>query len=482
MSGKISEYSALLRAKKISSVELTKAYLDEIEKSDKKYNAFVSIDAERALRAAAAADEAIKRGEGGLLTGIPYGVKNNIAEKGVVTDCCSKILKNYRPTYNATVIEKLNAEYAVPLGKNNMDEFAMGSSTETSVYGATFNPVNTAYVPGGSSGGGAAAVRAGMAAFALGSDTGGSVRQPAAFTGIVGLKPTYGAVSRYGLIAYGSSLDQIGPLTTSVRDAAIVYDAVRGADKRDMTSSPLSRTASDKLTGDVKKLRIGYPKEYFEGIDPEVKQIVESAFSFYRKAGAEIKEVSVPALKSALPAYYIIACAEASSNLGRYDGIRYTRRSARATDAVDIFAKSRGEGFGQEVKRRILFGAYVLSAGYYDAYYLRAQKLRTLIRNEFSRAFESADLLLAPTTPETAFPRGGRTADPLKMYLGDICTVPANLTGLPAVSLPCGFSAAGMPIGLQLIGKALDDGNVLAAAHAFETAHDFSGRVPAATL
>lgn len=471
MPGKITEYSTLLRAKKISSAELTKAYLDEIGKSDKKYNSFVSVDAERAMKAAALADEAIKRGEGGLLTGIPYGVKNNIAEKGVVTDCCSKILENYRPTYNAAVIEKLNAEYAVPLGKNNMDEFAMGSSTETSVYGATLNPVNTEYVPGGSSGGGAAAVRAGLAAFALGSDTGGSVRQPAAFTGIVGLKPTYGAVSRYGLIAYGSSLDQIGPLTTSVKDAAAVYDAIRGADKRDMTSSPLSRPASDKLTGDVKKLRIGYPKEYFEGIDPEVKRIVESAFAFYEKAGAEIKEVCVPILKSALPAYYIIACAEASSNLGRYDGIRYGYRATDYDDVNEMIMKTRSAGFGKEVKRRIMLGTYVLSAGYFDAYYKQALRVRESVSEAMRALFDSVDVLLTPVAPTTAFPLNYTAENMIETYMSDFCTVPVNIAGLPAVSLPAGNAKSGLPVGMQLIGARFTEDVVLNAAYAYETEH-----------
>ncbi len=471
MPGKIAEYSELLRSGKISSTELTKAYLDEISASNPKYNAFVSVDPDRALKAAAKADKAIKNGEGGLLTGIPYGVKDNIAEKGVVTDCCSKILENYRPTYNAAVIEKLNAGYAVPLGKNNMDEFAMGSSTETSVYGAALNPVNTSFVPGGSSGGGAAAVRAGMAAFALGSDTGGSIRQPAAFTGIVGLKPTYGAVSRYGLIAYGSSLDQIGPMTTSVEDAAVVFDAISGSDKRDMTSSPLSSPVSDKLTGDVKKMRIGYPKEYFEGIDPEVKSIVESAFSFYEKAGATIKEVSVPALKSALPAYYIIACAEASSNLGRYDGIRYGIRASDYDDVNDMIMKTRSMGFGKEVKRRIMLGTYVLSAGYFDAYYKQALRVRESVSEAMRDLFASVDALLTPVAPTTAFPLNYTSENMIETYMSDFCTVPVNIAGLPAVSLPAGTAKSGLPVGMQIIGAKFREDVILNAALAYEADH-----------
>ncbi len=468
MPGKIKKYSEMLRSKSISSVELTTAYLDEIERSNGKYNAFVSVDGDRALEYAKKADELIARGEGGALTGIPYGVKANICEKGVVTDCCSKILTGYRPTYDAAVIEKLNAALAVPLGKNNMDEFAMGSSTETSAHGAALNPVNTAYVPGGSSGGGAAAVRAGLATFALGSDTGGSIRQPAAFTGTVGLKPTYGAVSRYGLIAYGSSLDQIGPIATSVSDAAAVYDAISGWDKRDMTSSPLSRSASDKLTGNVKNLRIGYLKEYFEGIDPEVKKTVESAFGFYEKEGAVLKEVSLPALKEALPAYYIIACAEASSNLGRYDGIRYGYRATDYDSIDEMIKKTRSLGFGKEVKRRIMLGTYVLSAGYFDAYYKKALRVRESVAAAMNELFGAVDVLIAPVSPTTAFPLNYTSANIIETYMADFCTVPVNIAGVPAVSIPAGESSAGLPVGMQLIGAKFTEDVILNAAYAFE--------------
>ena len=468
MPGKIKKYSEMLRSKRISSVELTTAYLDEIEASNGKYNAFVSVDGDRALEYAKKADELLARGEGGALTGIPYGVKANICEKGVVTDCCSKILTGYRPTYDAAVIEKLNAALAVPLGKNNMDEFAMGSSTETSVYGAALNPVNTSYVPGGSSGGGAAAVRAGLATFALGSDTGGSIRQPAAFTGTVGLKPTYGAVSRYGLIAYGSSLDQIGPIAASVSDAAAVYDAISGWDKRDMTSSPLSRSASDKLTGNVKNLRIGYLKEYFEGIDPEVKKIVESAFGFFEKEGAVIREVSLPALKEALPAYYIIACAEASSNLGRYDGIRYGYRATDYDSIDEMIKKTRSLGFGKEVKRRIMLGTYVLSAGYFDAYYKKALRVRGSVAAAMNELFGAVDVLIAPVSPTTAFPLNYTSENIIETYMADFCTVPVNIAGVPAVSIPAGESSSGLPVGMQLIGAKFTEDVILNAAYAFE--------------
>lgn len=477
------ELSAMLAEKKISARELMQAQLDRIREIDGKLRAFLSVDEDDALAQADASDA--RRAAGttrGPLDGVPVAVKDNIAVNGQPLSCASKILENFVSPYDATVIANLKKAGATIFGRLNMDEFAMGSSTENSAFAKTANPWNADCVPGGSSGGSAAAVAAGLTPLALGTDTGGSIRQPASFCGAVGFKPTYGTVSRYGAAAFASSLEQIGPMARSVADAAALLDVIASPDALDSTALPVARTtAFPQLSAPAKKWKIGLPKEFFGG-DSEIDEAVKKAAAWFEAQGCEIREISLPSVDLAIPTYYVIAMAEASSNLARYDGIRYTRRSARATDAVDIFAKSRGEGFGQEVKRRILFGAYVLSAGYYDAYYLRAQKLRTLIRNEFSRAFESTDLLLAPTTPETAFPRGGRTADPLKMYLGDICTVPANLTGLPAVSLPCGFSATGMPIGLQLIGKALDDGNVLAAAHAFETAHDFSGRVPAATL
>lgn len=476
------ELASLLEAKQISSRELMQAQLDRVRALDSKLHAFLSLDEADALAQADAADARRSRGETlGALDGVPVAIKDNIAVTGRPLTCASKILEKFVSPYDATVISNLKRAGAVIFGRLNMDEFAMGSSTENSAFAKTANPWNTACVPGGSSGGSAAAVAAGMTPLALGSDTGGSIRQPASFCGIVGLKPTYGTVSRYGVVAFASSLEQVGPMARSVADVSALYDVLASADTHDSTALPAgARKATLPQLGKFfeKPRKIGLPKEFFGG-DPAIDSAVRAAAKWFESQGCELREVSLPSIDLAIPTYYIIATAEASSNLARFDGIRYTHRSARATDAIDIFAKSRGEGFGEEVKRRILLGTYVLSAGYYDAYYKRAQRIRTLIRNEFENALADVDLLLAPTTPETAFPQGGKTADPLKMYLGDICTVPANLAGVPAVSLPCGFDANGMPIGLQLIGKALDDGNVLAAAHAFESAHDFSGRVPA---
>ena len=479
----VSELATLLAEKKISARELMQAQLDRIRAVDGKIRAFLSIDEADALAQADAADA--RRAAGttlGALDGVPVAIKDTIAVSGQPCSCASKMLENFVSPYDATVISNLKKSGAVIFGRLNMDEFAMGSSTENSAFAKTANPWNTNCVPGGSSGGSAAAVAAGMTPLALGSDTGGSIRQPASFCGIVGFKPTYGTVSRYGAVAFASSLEQVGPMARSVADVAALYDVLASPCSHDSTALPGERTPTfPQLSAPAKPRKIGLPKEFFGG-DSAIDEAVKKAAAWYESQGCEIREISLPSIDLAIPTYYIIATAEASSNLARFDGIRYTHRSTRATDAIDIFAKSRGEGFGEEVKRRILLGTYVLSAGYYDAYYLRAQKIRSLIRSEFEKAFADVDLILAPTTPETAFPQGGKTADPLKMYLGDICTVPANLTGLPAISLPCGFDAAGMPIGLQLIGKALDDGNVLAAAHAFETAHDFSGRIPAGCL
>lgn len=468
--GKIRKYAELLRSGKISSVELTEEYLKKIEVLNPEINAYVSVNAEKALKAAKAADERIARGEADTLTGIPFAIKDNIATKGEETTCCSRILKGYKPTYDATVYEKLCARGAVVLGKNNMDEFAMGSSTETSCYGAAYNPHDRGYVPGGSSGGGAAAVAAGIATYALGSDTGGSIRQPAAFCGVVGLKPTYGAVSRYGLIAYGSSLDQIGPIAASVEDAAIVFDAIKGADKRDQTSSGGTEPTADKLDGNVKGLRIGIAEEYFEGISAETLNAVRKAVDFYVGAGAEIVKVSLPMLRDALPVYYIIACAEASSNLGRYDGIRYGYRAAHYDDVNDMVMRTRSEGFGREVKRRIMLGTYVLSSGYFDAYYKKALRLRESIVSAFADIFGKCDVLIAPVAPTTAFPLNYTADNMIETYMSDICTVPVNIAGLPAVSLPCGKDGKGLPIGMQIIGKKFDELTVLRAAEAFERA------------
>ena len=477
------ELSALLADKKISAREILSAQLERVRALDGKIGAFLSLDEKDAFAQADAADA--RRAAGAPLSaldGVPVAIKDNIAVCGQPLSCASKMLEKFVSPYDATVVSNLRAAGAVVFGRLNMDEFAMGSSTENSAFKKTSNPWNENCVPGGSSGGSAAAVAAGMTPLALGSDTGGSIRQPASFCGIVGVKPTYGTVSRYGAVAFASSLEQVGPMARTVADAALLLDTIASPDVHDSTALPGARakTFPQLEATAAKKLRIGIPAEFMsDAIPAEITDAVKNAAAWYESQGCEIREISLPAIEFAIPTYYVIATAEASSNLARFDGIRYTHRSARATDAIDIFAKSRGEGFGEEVKRRILLGTYVLSAGYYDAYYLRAQKLRTLIRNQFEKAFENVDLVLTPTTPETAFAHNCKTSDPLTMYFGDICTVPANLTGLPAVSLPCGFSSAGMPIGMQLTGKALADADVLGAAHAFERAHDFATRVPA---
>ncbi len=463
-----------------------KAQIEQIEKFDSKVAAFLGVDPADALKQA---DEADKRRAAGTtisaLDGIPVAIKDNIAVKNQPMSCASKMLEHFVSPYDATVIANLKKSGAIVFGRTNMDEFAMGSSTENSAFKKTANPWNFENVPGGSSGGSAAAVAAGMTPLALGSDTGGSIRQPASFCGIVGMKPTYGNVSRFGVTAFASSLEQVGPMARSVADAALLFDAIASADVHDSTALPGTRNLAFPRLEDFakksgKKWRFGIPKEYFAGtLSAEIQEAVFAAAKWFESQNCEIEEISIPSFELAIPAYYVIATAEASSNLARFDGIRYTHRSKSATNAIDIFEKSRGEGFGEEVKRRVLLGTYVLSAGYYDAYYLKAQKIRTIIRNDFQKAFEKVDFILLPTTPETAFPRGGKTADPLKMYLGDICTVPANLAGLPAISFPCGFSKENLPIGLQIIGKQLCDAEIFAAAHAFERAHDFAKRVPA---
>lgn len=464
MKSTISSLSAQLRAKSISSVELTNAYISEIEKLNPAINAYVHTEFERALEMAKNADCMIARGEGSRLTGIPFTLKDNIATDGMLTTCCSKILSGYKPCYDATVWKKLKSVGAVALGKTNMDEFAMGSSSETSYYGAPKNPRDLSRVTGGSSGGGAAAVCANLAAYAIGSDTGGSVRQPASFCGVVGFKPTYGAVSRYGLIAYGSSLDQIGPITSSVSDAAAVYDAIRGEDFNDPTSCP-TPSGETQLRGDVKGLKIGVAEEFFEGINPEIKSAVDAAICAYEQAGAQIIEVKIPALRRALPVYYIIACAEASSNLGRYDGIRYGFRASNYESVDDMVTRTRTEGFGKEVKKRIMLGTYVLSSGYFDAYYKKACLLRQRVISEFAKVFEKCDVLFAPTAPVTAFPLGYAGGNAVETYLSDVCTVPVNIAGLPAISLPCGTDGKGLPIGLQIIGAKFADRTVLDAAY-----------------
>jgi aspartyl-tRNA(Asn)/glutamyl-tRNA(Gln) amidotransferase subunit A len=464
MKSVISTLSQQLQSKKISSVELTKEYIKAIDEVNPAINAYVHCTYENALANAALADKMIGEGKAVVLTGIPFTLKDNIATDGLLTTCCSKILTNFKPYYDATVWAKLKAQGAVMLGKTNMDEFAMGSTSETSYYGAPLNPRNKTRVTGGSSGGGAAAVCANIAAYALGSDTGGSIRQPASFCGVVGFKPTYGAVSRYGLIAYGSSLDQIGPITQSVSDAALVYDAIKGYDKYDMTSCPV-KAGTTTLKGDVKGLKIGIAEEFFDGIDKDIKNAIDAAICAYEQAGAHIVKVKIPALKTALPVYYIVACAEASSNLGRYDGIRYGYRTTGYSDLDEMVTKTRTEGFGKEVQKRIMLGTYVLSSGYFDAYYKKACLIRERIKKEFDKVFEECDVLFAPTAPNTAFPLGYTGGNAVEMYLSDICTVPVNIAGLPAISLPCGQDKNGLPIGMQIIGNKFADEKVLDVAY-----------------
>ena len=466
----ITPLSKLLKAGEISSVELTKKYISAIEADNEKYNAYVSTTFDKALENAKYADKLIKSGKASLLTGIPMALKDNICSDGDLTTCCSKILEGFRPYYDATVWSKLKAQGAVMLGKTNMDEFAMGSTSETSCYGAPLNPRNTNHVTGGSSGGAAAAVCANIAAYGLGSDTGGSVRQPASFCGIVGLKPTYGAVSRYGLIAYGSSLDQIGVLSHSVKDAALVFDSISGVDKNDQTSVDFNfGNIADSLgENDVKGLRIGVAEEYFDGINDEIKNAVYDVIGFYEKNGAEIVDIKLPILSQALPVYYIIACAEASSNLGRYDGIRYGYRAESFKDTQEMILKTRTEGFGDEVKRRIMLGTYVLSSGYYDAYYKKACLIRENLIADFNEVFELCDVLVAPTAPNTAFPLGFKGASPVDIYLSDIATVPINITGVPSISVPVKNDSSGLPIGVQIIGRKFSEKTIMNTAYFFE--------------
>lgn len=453
----------------LSAVELTKAYIARKDAVEPQVQAFLSDTREFALEAAAAVDKKIAAGEAiADLAGVPGAIKDNICIKGQYATCASKMLKHFKSPYNATVIEKLMDVDYVSLGKTNMDEFAMGSSTENSAFQITHNPWGLDYVPGGSSGGSAAAVAAGECVWSLGSDTGGSVRQPAAYCGVVGLKPTYGLISRYGLIAFASSLDQIGTFTNDVEDCAIVLNAVAGHDAKDSTSIPQAKKDyKQALVNDVKGMKIGIPEEFFgEGLDAECRKALDEAIETYKKLGAEIVPVSMPHVKYGIAAYYIIAPAEASSNLARYDGVGFGLR-VEGKDIVDMYIKTRSEGFGPEVQRRILLGTYVLSSGYYDAYYLRAMKVRTLIKHDYDEALKQCDVLLTPTAPDTAFKIGQNSGNPLAMYLGDVCTVTLNLAGLPGLSIPCGYKN-GLPIGMQLIGKALDEETLLRAAYTFE--------------
>lgn len=470
---KITAIHDMLVNKQISCTELTNKYLAAIEKENGELNAYVKVTADTALAAAKAVDEKIAKGEQiGLLEGVPMTLKDNISTKGIETTCCSKILQGYTPIYDATVWDILKKQGCVMLGKTNMDEFAMGSSCETSCFGGAKNPHNIGHVAGGSSGGVASAVGANIAAFGLGSDTGGSIRQPAAFCGIVGFKPTYGAVSRYGLIAYASSLDQIGPITTTVKDAAIVYDAIAKKDKMDQTSSGATETATDKLDNDINGITIGVAREYFDGVRDDVKAAIEEAIKQYEKMGAKIKYFDMPIIKYALPVYYILACAEASSNLGRYDGVRYGYRTNEFRNFHEMACKTRSEGFGEEVKRRILLGTYVLSSGYYDAYYKKAQNMRGTIVKAFRNALSECDVLLAPTVPMTAFENGFTSKDAVETYLTDICTVPLNIAGLPGISIPCGVGNDGLPIGMQLIGNTFGEARLLNIAYKYEQSTD----------
>ncbi len=465
------EIGKAYREKTLTVPEVVKAFLDNIEKEDEKIKAYITVCKEEALKKAdevQAMFDAEK--EMGALAGIPIAIKDNICTKGVRTTCASKMLENFIPPYDASVMKKIEATNAIILGKTNMDEFAMGGSTENSAFFITKNPVNLDKVPGGSSGGSAAAVAGKMAPISLGSDTGGSIREPASFCGIVGMKPTYGLVSRYGLVAFASSLDQIGPFSKTVRDNAVLLTAIAGHDEMDSTSANVENKDYEKaLVNDVKGLKIGVPKEYFgEGINEEVRASLEKAIEKYKGLGAEVEECSLPVTEYALPTYYIIACAEASSNLGRYDGIRYGYRTKNFESLKDIYKNSRTEGFGDEVKRRIILGTYVLSSGYYDAYYKKAQKVRTLVKKGFEEAFEKYDVLLTPTVPSVAFDIGSKSKNPLEMYMTDILTVSINIAGVPAISIPCGKDSSGMPIGMQLIAKHFNEETLYRAAYTFE--------------
>ncbi len=469
----------MLVKKEITAVALTQDVLDRIDEVDGEVKAYLTVTREDALAQAAAVDAKISRGESiSFWEGIPGAIKDNICTKGVRTTCASKMLENFVPPYNATVMEKIAEVNPVILGKANMDEFAMGGSTENSAYFPTANPWQHDCVPGGSSGGSAAAVAAGTAVWALGSDTGGSIRQPASFCGVVGMKPTYGRVSRYGLVAFASSLDQIGPLTRDVTDCAHLLNVIAGYDEKDSTSTKAEVPDFTKsLVQDVKGLKIGMPKEYFaQGLDPEVEKSVRAAIAQLESLGAEIVEISLPHTAYAISAYYLIAPAEASSNLARYDGVSYGER-VDGVDIVDMMTKTRSEKFGEEVKRRIMIGSYALSAGYYDAYYLKALKVRTLVKQDFDQAFEKVDVIMSPAAPTPAYKIGEMASDPLKMYMQDVYTVPLNLAGLPGISVPCGFSSAGLPIGLQIIGKALAEDTLIRAAYTYEQSQQFHNKI-----
>ena len=470
----VAEASRLLAAKEISSVELTESFLGRIEDVDAQLSAYITVTADAALHQAEAADRRISAGDGAPLTGIPMQIKDLLCTEGTTTTCASQMLAGYVPVYDATAVARLREQGAVLLGKGNMDEFGMGSSTENSAFFPTRNPWDTTRVPGGSSGGSAAAVAAGEAAFALGTDTGGSIRQPASFCGVTGLKPTYGRVSRYGLVAYASSLDQVGPIVRDAADCAMILQAIAGQDRFDATSLPVSvPDYSAGLTGDISGLRVGVPREYFaDGMDAGVRDAVTAAVNQLADLGVELREVSLPTTEYALACYYISAPSECSANLARYDGVKYGYSHLGDGDMWEAMERTRQHGFGPEVKRRIMLGAFALSSGYYDAYYHKAQQVRTLIREDFSRVFEEVDALAAPVSPLVAFPIGERTDDPVRMYLVDVYTLPVNIAGLPAMSVPCGFSD-GLPVGMQLIGPHLSEGRLVNIAHAYQQATDW---------
>ena len=472
----VHELQEKLKNKELTITEITQAYVDRINEKEKDVEAFVTTLTDEALAQAKDVQAKVESGEiKGELAGIPIGIKDNLCTKGIRTTCSSRMLEDFIAPYNATIVEKVNNENMINLGKLNMDEFAMGSSTETSYFKKTKNPWNLNKVPGGSSGGSAAAVAANLVPWALGSDTGGSIRQPASLCGVVGLKPTYGLVSRFGLVAFASSLDQIGPITKDVTDSAILLNLIAGHDERDTTSvNKEKEDYTEALKNDVKGMKIAVPKEFFgEGINEEVKASLEKAIEKYKEMGAIVEEVSLDVAEYALATYYIIACAEASSNLGRFDGIRYGYRTKNYSNLKELFKNSRSEGFGAEVKRRIILGTYVLSSGYYDAYYKKAQQVRTLVSNKFEEVFEKYDVILTPTSPITAFNIGEKSDNPLEMYLADICTVSINIAGVPAISIPCGVNSEGMPIGMQLIGNKFQEETILNTAYSFEQEYKF---------
>jgi len=477
----IGEASKLIKKGEISPVELTESVLGRITRLDGELNTYITVMGEKAMEAARTAEKEIASGSyRGPLHGIPIGLKDIFVMKGVPATCGSKMLENFLPPYDATVTKKIVDAGAVVMGKNNMDEFAMGSSTESSYFGPTKNPWDTGRVPGGSSGGSAAATAASLCLGSIGTDTGGSIRQPASFCGVVGMKPTYGRVSRFGMIAFASSLDQAGPITKTVEDTAIILNAISGHDPMDSTC--INTQAPDytlSLRDEIKGVKVGVPKEYFiPGMDREVEEASKKAIALVEDLGGEIVEISLPHTEYAVVTYYIIAPSEASSNLARYDGVRYGYRTANAETLRDMYFKTRAEGFGSEVKRRIMLGTYALSAGYYDAYYLKAQKVRTLIKKDFDDAFKKVDVIMAPTAPEVAFRLGEKTGDPIKMYLSDVLTIPCNIAGLPGVSVPCGFSSDGLPIGIQVLGKPFDEGSVIHIAHAYEQRAGWRDRRP----